>query len=76
VEQICLHTGIFGVEISAIWHSLEECSLVQRNNIDLSFRLSDLSLYLAATLTGIEKVVFRELRLKFSKKNLNFEDQV
>jgi hypothetical protein len=49
---------------------------VQRNDIDLSLSLTDLSLYLAATLTGIKKVGFRELRLKVSKIKFNFEYQV
>jgi hypothetical protein len=46
---------------------------VQRNKIDLSFSLIDLSLYLAAILTGIKKAGFMELRLKVSKKKLTLK---
>jgi hypothetical protein len=61
---------------SAMKHRLKECRLVQRNSIDLSFWLIDLSLYLAATLTCIKKACFRELNLKVSKVKLNFKDQI
>jgi len=46
---------------------------VQRNNIDLSFCLIDLSLYLAATLTCVKMAGFRELRLKVSEKKTNLK---
>ena len=50
--------------------------LLLYSNVILFWRI-DLSLYLAATLICIEKKAgFRDLRLKFSEKKLNFEDQV
>jgi hypothetical protein len=43
---------------------------VQRKNTELSFQLASLRLYLVATLTGMKKAVFSELRLKVSEMKL------
>jgi len=61
---------------SAIEQSLEECRLVQRKTTELYFQLASLRLYLAATLTGIKKAGFGELRSKVSEIKAIFEHQV
>jgi hypothetical protein len=49
---------------------------VQRKNTELYFQLASLRLYLAATLTGMKRAGFGELRSKVSEITLIFEDQV
>jgi hypothetical protein len=49
---------------------------VQRKNTELSFQIASFRLYLVATLTGMKRAGFRELRSKVSEIKLIFEDQV
>ena len=61
------------LQYDIVWRNVHSCSVI---TLTYLFELIDLCLYLAATLTCIKKAVFRELRLKFSKIKMNFEDQV